>query len=89
MPRQDKICTMCQQSSSIFEDEEHLLFDCSALQDSRDRNRSLFQAPQCDAMTLFMWQDDIIAIGVACFIDVCIERVYTATGPPAGDQASD
>ena len=58
MPGQDKICTVCQQS--VFGDEEHLLFDCSALQDLRYRNESLFQAPQCNAMTLFMWQGDII-----------------------------
>ena len=44
-------------------------------------------APQGDAMILFMWQDDII--GVARFIDACLERVYTSAGPPVGDQASD
>ena len=38
-------------------------------------------------MILFMWQDDII--GVARFIDVCLERVSTSAGPPMGDQASD
>ena len=38
-------------------------------------------------MILFMWQDDII--GVARFIDACLERVYTSTGPPVEDQASD
>ena len=35
----------------------------------------LFQAPHGDAMILFMWRDDII--GVACFIDACLEKVYT------------
>ena len=38
-------------------------------------------------MILFMRQDDII--GVARFIDACLERVYTSAGPPVGDQASD
>ena len=38
-------------------------------------------------MILFMRQDDII--GVALFIDACLERVYTSAGPPVGDQASD
>ena len=38
-------------------------------------------------MILFMWQDDII--GVARFIDACLERVYPSTGPPMEDQASD
>ena len=47
----------------------------------------LFQAPQGNAMILFMWQDDII--GVARFIDACLERVSTSAGPPVGDQASD
>ena len=52
-----------------------------------DRNKNLFQAPHGDAMILFMWQDDII--GVARFIDACLERVYTSAGPPVEDQASD
>ena len=38
-------------------------------------------------MILFLWQDDII--GVARFLDACLERVYTSAGPPVGDQASD
>ena len=38
-------------------------------------------------MICFMWQDDII--GVARFIDACLERVYTSPGPSVGDQASD
>ena len=37
--------------------------------------------------TLCLWQDDIM--GVARFIDACLERVYTSAGPPVGDQASD
>ena len=85
MPRQDRVCTMCQQS--VLGDEKHLLFDCPALQDLRDRNSTCFRRLRCDAMTLFMWQDDII--GVARFIDACLERVYTSAGPPVGDQASD
>ena len=36
---------------------------------------NLFQAPQGDAMILFMWRDDII--GVAQFNDACLERVHT------------
>ena len=51
------------------------MFECHALQDLRDRYEKLFQAPQGYAMNLFMWQDDII--GVARFIDACLERVYT------------
>ena len=33
-------------------------------------------------MILFMWQDDII--GVARFIDACLERVYTSATLPWG-----
>ena len=64
-----------------------LWFECPTLQDLLDRYENLFQAPQGHAMILFMWQDDII--GVARFIDACLERVYTSAGPPMGDQASD
>ena len=31
----------------------------------------------------------IYIIGVARFIDACLERVSTSAGPPVGDQASD
>ena len=85
MCQQKRICTMCQQG--VLRDEKHLVFECPALQDLRDRYENLFQAPQGDAMTLFMWQDDII--GVARFIEACLERVSTSAGPPVGDQASD
>ena len=37
-------------------------------------------------MRLFMWQDDLV--GVAKFIDECLEIVYSA-GPLNGGQASD
>ena len=37
--------------------------------------QNLSEAPQGDAIILFMWQDDII--GVARFTDACLERVYT------------
>ena len=76
---------MCQQG--VLEDGKHLLVECPALQDLLDRYENLFQAPQNDAMILFMWQDDII--GVARFTDACLERVSTLAGPPMGDQASD
>ena len=47
----------------------------------------LFQALQCDAMILFMQEDDVM--GVARFIDACLERVYISGSPPMGDRASD
>ena len=49
--------------------------------------RTFVQAPQGDAVILFMWQDDII--GVARFIDACLHNVFTSAGPPVGEQASD
>ena len=72
-------CHRCAQTSTASK--------CPALQDLRGRFENLFQAPQGDAMILFMWQDD--TIDVARFIGACLERVYTSAGPPAGDQASD
>ena len=48
------------------------MFECPALQDLRDRCKNLYQAPQGDAMILFMSQYDII--GVAQFIDACLEE---------------
>ena len=80
VPRQDRICMMCQQG--VLGDEKHLMFECPALQDLHDRNKNLFQAPHGDARILFMWQDDIS--GVARFIDECLERVYTSGGLPWG-----
>ena len=53
----------------------------------RSLSENFFKAPHGDAMILFMWQDDIV--GVARFIDACLERVYTSPGPPVEDQASD
>ena len=69
VPRQDRICMMCQQG--VLGDEKHLVFECPALQDLRNRNKNLFKVPHGDAMIMFMWQDD--TIGVARFIDACLE----------------
>ena len=76
---------MCQQG--VLGDEKHLVFECPALQDLRDRNKSCCKVPHGDAMILSMWQGDIT--GVARFIVACLERVYTVAGPPVEDQASD
>ena len=67
VPRLNRFCTSCQQG--VLGDEKHIVVECPALQDSRDRYENLFQAPQGDAMILFMWQDDIM--GVARFIGAC------------------
>ena len=76
---------MCQKG--ILGDEKHLVLECPALQDLRDRNKNLFQAPHGEAMILFMWQDDII--GVARLSDAGLERVYTSAGSPVENLASD
>ena len=85
VPRLNRSSTMCQQG--VLGDGKHLVFECPALQDLRDRYENLFQAPHGDVVILFMWQDDIA--GVAWIIDACLERVYTSAGPPVGHQASD
>ena len=64
---------MCQQG--VLGDEKHLVFECPALQDLRNRNKKLFKAPHGEAIILFMWQGDII--GVARFFEVCLESVHT------------
>ena len=76
---------MCQQG--VLGDEKHLVFKCPALQELRDKNKHLIKAPHGDAMILSIWQDD--TIGVARFVDACLERVYISAGPPVEDQASD
>ena len=60
VPRLNRSCTLCQQS--VLGGEKHIVFECPALQDLRDRYENLFQAPQGDAMILFMWQDDRIGV---------------------------
>ena len=95
VPQRNKFCMLCQ--LGILEDEKHLVFECPALQDfvigmktcsmNVDFVDHVDQAPEGDAMILFMWQDDIIV--VARYIDACSERVYTSAGHPVGDQASD
>ena len=91
---QDTFCTLCPQawmSWDILGDEKHLVFECPALQDLRNRFENLLQlkAPQGNAMFLFMWQDDIIGFAPFLEVDACLEKVYTSAGPPVGDQASD
>ena len=46
----NKIYMMCQQG--VLGKEKHLVFECPALEDFRDRNKNLFQAPHGDAMIL-------------------------------------
>ena len=56
----ERIFTLCQQG--VFGDEKHIVFECPASQDLRDRYEDLEQAPQGDTMILFMWEDDIIGV---------------------------
>ena len=72
----------------VLRDEWHIVLECPPLQEWCDRYKNLCQAPEGDAMILFMWKKDE-SIDVARFIDACLERVYTSAGPPVGDQGSD
>ena len=38
------------------------MYECPLLQYLRERYENMVQAPQGDAMILFMWQDDIIGV---------------------------
>ena len=61
-------------------DEKHLVFECPALQDVRDKRPHLFKGTQADAMVLFTCQDDMM--GVVRFINECLERIlYTSYQP--------
>ena len=62
---------MCQHRT--IWDENHLVFECPALQDLRNKRAHLFEGAQADAMVLFIWQDDMI--GVVRIIDECVERI--------------
>ena len=88
VPRRNRFCRLCQLGA--LGGEKHLV--CSSALHCRIcvSYGNLCQAPQGDAMILFMWQDasyDII--GVARFIVACLERVYISAGPPMGARASD
>ena len=56
---------MCQHRT--IGDEKHMVFECPALKDLRDKRRHLFQGAQIEVMVSFIWQDDMI--GVVRFID--------------------
>ena len=78
IPRLQRFCSTCQYRT--IGDEKHLVFECPALQDLRDKRPHLFEGTQADAMVLFMWHDDIL--GVVRFIDACLERIlYTSDQP--------
>ena len=81
MPRQNRFCTLCQQSG--LGDEKHIVFECFAQQDLRDGYENLFQAPQGDAMPLLMWQDDII--GVAQFMRCMFRKSMHISWPFRGE----
>ena len=59
---------------------EHLVSECPALQDLRDKRPYLFEGTQADAMVLFMWQDDMV--GVVRLFDECLERILHTSDQP-------
>ena len=54
-------------------DEKHLVFQYTAMQHVRHEYADLCEGPQGTAKILLMWQDNLIAIGVALFIDACFK----------------
>ena len=76
---------MCQHRTTG--DEKHLVFECPALQDLRDKRPHLFEGTQADAMVLSMWQDDTgvsweAASGMVRLTEECLERIlYTPDQP--------
>ena len=81
-PRTARTCQLC--SLHSLGDEKHLVFECPALHCLRDTYQHLFVGDP--TMRQFLWQHDLV--GVAKFIDACLELVYAA-GPSSGGQASD
>ena len=73
------VCAIKDPTSRTIEDEKHLVSECPALQDLRDKRSHLF----ADAMALFIWQDDMV--GVVRFIDECLERILYISDQPRAD----
>ena len=81
-PRSTRLCQLC--SLGALGDEKHMVFECPALASLRTTYQHLFVC--APTMRQFMWQRDIV--GVAKFIDSCLETVYAA-GSSSESQASD
>ena len=60
IPRLRRFCNICQHRT--IDDEKHLVFECSTLQDLRDKRPHRFEGTQAGAVVLFKWQDEIIGV---------------------------
>lgn len=70
VPRLQRYCLLCQ--THTIGDEQHIVFECPALQDLRQRYHVLFQDGHM-TMRQFMWQDNLVQ--VAHFIKDSLARV--------------
>ena len=66
VPRHQRVCTVC--GSGQVCDEQHLVFECAALEPLRQQHSGLFVGPA--TMQQFMWQADLP--GVAQFISAAL-----------------
>ena len=67
-PRAKRLCLLCDQCA--VGDERHMVFECPALQNVRDKYAALF-VDGASTMQQFMWQQDVI--GVVHFVQDCFD----------------
>jgi len=68
IPRLSRICEHC--TSGEIGDEMHMIFECMAVQNIRDRYAHLFTY-STSTMSTFLWQDDIVS--VIKFVIACLD----------------
>ena len=71
VPRQERLCALC---AGGVGDEQHLVFECEALQDLRARFAGLFQG--VSTLSQFVWQEPLGQVAV--FVDKCLRRALQA-----------
>ena len=74
VPREERLCQRC--SSAAIDDAEHMVFDCSALEDHRWNHPSLFLRDS-RSLSDFMDQDPT---EVAAFVYECKEGLQSTLG---------
>ena len=63
IPRPQRICPHC--ASNVVGDERHMVFECEALQTTRENFAGLF-GPAIVTMQQFMWQGDLVQVAHLC-----------------------
>ena len=71
VPRQERLCALC---AGGVGDEQHLVFECEALQDLRARFAGLFQG--VSTLSQFVWQEPLGQVAV--FVGKCLRRALQA-----------